>query len=79
MGGSWFKVGPIFGVLYRGDGVFDAPLFSLGLTFLLAGGIGVIAEYLKRSEIMKVNFNSHCCSFSYSLKHAREDVVYPFS
>ena len=79
MGGSWFKVGPIFGVLYRGDGVFDAPLFSLGLTFLLAGGIGVIAEYLKRQQFMKANFNSHCCSFSYSLKHAREDVVYPFS
>jgi hypothetical protein len=47
MGGSWFIVGLIFGVLYRGDSVFDAPLLSLGLIFLLAGGIGVIAEYLK--------------------------------
>jgi len=48
MGGSWFIVGLIFGVLYRGDSVFDAPLLSLGLIFLLAGGIGVIAEYFKR-------------------------------
>ncbi len=47
MGGSWFIVGLIFGVLYRGDSILDAPLLSLGLIFLLAGGIGVIAEYFK--------------------------------
>jgi len=48
MGGLWFIVGLVFGVLYRGDGIFDAPLLSLGLIFLLAGGLGVITEYLKR-------------------------------
>jgi predicted membrane channel-forming protein YqfA (hemolysin III family) len=47
MGGSWSIVGFIFGTLYRGDGIFDNTLLALGLIFLLAGGIGVIAEYFK--------------------------------
>jgi hypothetical protein len=47
MGGSWFIVGLVFGVFYRGESVLDAPLLSLGLIFLLAGGIGVIAEYFR--------------------------------
>lgn len=48
MGGSWSFVGLIFGTLYRGDGIFDNTLLALGLIFLFAGGVGVIAEYLKR-------------------------------
>jgi hypothetical protein len=47
MGGSWSIVGFLFGTLYRGDGVFENSLLALGLIFLFAGGIGVIAEYLK--------------------------------
>ena len=47
MGGSWSIVGFILGTLYRGDGIFDNTLLALGLIFLLAGGIGVIAEYFK--------------------------------
>lgn len=47
MGGSWFIVGLIFGVIYRGDSIFDAPLLSLGLIFLLAGSIGVVTEYFR--------------------------------
>ena len=47
MGGSWSIVGLIFGTLYRGDGIFDNTLLALGLIFLFAGGIGVIAEYFK--------------------------------
>jgi predicted membrane channel-forming protein YqfA (hemolysin III family) len=47
MGGSWFVVGLIFS-LYRGTSISDAPLLSLGLIFLLAGGIGVVAEYFGR-------------------------------
>jgi len=47
MGGSWSIVGFIFGTLYRGDGIFDNTLLALGLIFLFAGGIGVIAEYLR--------------------------------
>ena len=48
MGGSWSIVGLLFGTLYRGDGIFDNTLLALGLIFLLAGGIGIIAEYFKR-------------------------------
>jgi len=47
MGGSWSVVGLLFGTLYRGDGIFDNTLLALGLIFLLAGGIGIIAEYFK--------------------------------
>lgn len=47
MGGSWFIVGLVLGVFYRGTGVLDSPLLSLGLIFLFAGSIGVIKEYLK--------------------------------
>lgn len=47
MGGSWAIVGFVFGTLYRGDGIFDNTLLALGLIFLFAGGIGVIAEYFK--------------------------------
>jgi hypothetical protein len=48
MGGSWFIIGLILGVFYRGTGVFDSPLLSLGLIFLFAGSIGTITEYIKR-------------------------------
>lgn len=47
MGGSWSIVGVVFGTLYRGDGILDNTLLALGLIFLFAGGIGVIAEYSK--------------------------------
>jgi hypothetical protein len=48
MGGSWFIIGLILGVFYRGTGVFDSPLLSLGLIFVFAGSIGAITEYIKR-------------------------------
>ena len=48
MGGSWSIVGLIFGTLYRGDGILDNTLLALGLIFLFAGGIGIIAEYFKQ-------------------------------
>lgn len=57
IGGSWFIVGLILGVFYRGTGVFDSPLLSLGLIFLFAGGIGAITEYLKRYNNQKHNHN----------------------
>jgi hypothetical protein len=47
MGGSWSIVGFILGTLYRGDGILDNTLLMLGLIFLFAGGIGVLAEYFK--------------------------------
>jgi hypothetical protein len=47
MGGSWTFIGFVFGTYYRGDGVFDNTLLALGLIFLFAGGLGVIAEYFK--------------------------------
>lgn len=47
MGGSWSIAGFIFGTLYRGDGILDNTLLALGLIFLFAGGIGLIAEYFK--------------------------------
>jgi predicted membrane channel-forming protein YqfA (hemolysin III family) len=47
MGGSWSIVGFVLGTLYRGDGILDNTLLMLGLIFLFAGGIGVIAEYFK--------------------------------
>jgi hypothetical protein len=47
MGGPWFIVGLILGVFYRGTGVFDSPLLSMGLIFLFAGGIGAITKHLK--------------------------------
>jgi hypothetical protein len=47
MGGSWTAVGFVFGTLYRGDGIFNNTLLALGLIFLFAGGIGVVAEYFR--------------------------------
>ena len=47
MGGSWSIVGFVFGTLYRGDGVLDNTLLALGLIFLFAGGVGIIAEYFR--------------------------------
>jgi hypothetical protein len=51
MGGTWFIVGLTLGVFYRGTGVFDSPLLSLGLIFLFAGGIGIITKYFKHQKI----------------------------
>lgn len=47
MGGSWFIVGLVLGVFYRGTGVLDSSLLRLGLIFLFAGSISVIKEYRK--------------------------------
>jgi uncharacterized membrane protein len=54
MGGTWFIVGLTLGVFYRGTGVFDSPLLSLGLIFLFAGSIGVITEYLKHQKYQQI-------------------------
>jgi hypothetical protein len=48
MGGSWSIVGFALGTLYRGSGVFDNALLTLGIIFLCAGGVGVISEYFRR-------------------------------
>jgi predicted membrane channel-forming protein YqfA (hemolysin III family) len=50
MGGSWSIVGFLLGTLYRGSGVFDNTLLTLGIIFLCAGGIGVINEYFRRDK-----------------------------
>ena len=47
-GGSWSIIGFALGTLYRGSGVFDNTLLTLGIIFLCAGGVGVISEYLRR-------------------------------
>jgi branched-subunit amino acid transport protein AzlD len=49
MGLSWSFVGLIFEIFYRGESVLDSTLFSFGLIFLFAGGIGVILEYLRKN------------------------------
>lgn len=50
MGGSWSIVGFILGTLYRGSGIFDNTLLTLGIIFLCAGGLGVISEYFRRDR-----------------------------
>ena len=50
MGGIWFIVGLILGPIYRGSSIFDTSLLILGTIFLLAGGIGVIADFLTARE-----------------------------
>jgi hypothetical protein len=55
MGGTWFIVGLTLGVFYRGTGIFDSPLLSLGLIFLFAGSIGVITEYLKHQKPLRIH------------------------
>ena len=47
MGSSWSIVGFVLGTMYRGRGVFDNALLTLGIIFLWAGGFGVIAEYFR--------------------------------
>lgn len=49
MGLSWSIVGLFFEIFYRGESVLDSTLFSFGLIFLFAGGIGVILEYLRKN------------------------------
>jgi hypothetical protein len=50
MGGSWSIVGFLLGTLYRGSGVLDNTLLTLGIIFLCAGGLGVISEYFRRDR-----------------------------
>jgi hypothetical protein len=50
MGGSWSIIGFIVGTLYRGRGIFDNTLLTLGIIFLFAGGIGVISEYFRKDK-----------------------------
>jgi len=50
MGGIWFIVGLVIGPISRGSSIVDTSLLTLGMILLLAGGIGVIAEYLTARE-----------------------------
>jgi len=50
VGGSWSIIGFILGNLYRGRGIFDNTLLTVGIIFLFAGGIGVISEYFRKDR-----------------------------